>query len=116
VRDAQWLLERHPDEATAVFNGERTLASAITRTRPVEEPERNEASDLVLDSHPPMAQVAPVNASSESALLAAVREMETTDPGVWALGLPNDARRTILTVLDNFARRAYDVADEQGLL
>jgi hypothetical protein len=33
VRDAQWLLEHYPDEATAVFNGPRTLASAITSTR-----------------------------------------------------------------------------------
>jgi hypothetical protein len=42
--------------------------------------------------------------------------MRRVDPGVFAVELPDALRRSVLLALEQFARVAYDVADEGGMI
>jgi hypothetical protein len=115
VRDAQWLVEHDEELAERVFAGEITLAAAMRRARPPVEQEREESPPSI-DPHPPMATPEPVVAGDAASIIAAVEVMRRVDPGVFAVELPDSVRRSVLLALEQFARIAYDVADEGGML
>jgi hypothetical protein len=115
VRDAQWLTEHDLPLSERVFAGEITLAAAMRQARP--QPERA-PREVLIDVHPVMAEPAPAPApATEDALVLGIVAMEGVDPGEWVQTLPAGAHtRTLLIRLDDFARRAYDIAEESGLL
>jgi hypothetical protein len=113
VRDAQWLTERDEPLADRVFAGELTLAAAMRQARP--QPERA-PREVLIDVHPAIAEPEPVAQRTEDAIERGIRAMVGVDPGEWVLSLSDENRRALLLVLENFARRAYDTADEGGLL
>jgi len=112
VRDAQWLVERHPAIADQVFAGSLSLAAAMRQARPAPMP--------AAPTNPvaPAEVAAPVEAvpADADALLRGILAMEGVDPGEWIHTLPAARRVAVLTMLEDFARRAYDAAEEGGLL
>ena len=114
VRDAQWLIEHDADLADQVFNGTISLSAAIRRARPPVQRER-EPRPVLIEPHPAVAEAAPLPPGVEL-LAAAIELMRTTDPAVWVHGLQAAQVRHLLPALDTFARGAYDIADESGMI
>lgn len=114
VRDAQWLIEHAEVLANQVFDGEISLAVAIRHARPPVTRERA-PREVLIDPHPPVAAPTPLPPGGEI-IIRAVELMRSTDPGVWVNGLAADTRAALVVALDTFARGAYDVADESGMI
>jgi hypothetical protein len=110
VRDAQWLIANAPDLADEVFNGDLSLTAAMRRARPARVVA--DADDNVVVE--PSPAIMPV-ANGADIIAAAIELMRTTDAGTWVNSLRGDPRSLILA-LDAFARSAYDVADESGMM
>lgn len=110
VRDAQWLLANAPDLADDVFNGDLSLSAAMRRARPAQVVVAAADADnnVVVEPSPAIVPVGDI-------IAAAIEAMRTTDAGAWVNGLRGDARSLILA-LDAFARSAYDIADESGMM
>ena len=113
VRDAQWLIEHHPDLADEVFNGAMALAAAIRRARPPVQ--REPTREVLIDPHPDIVVPDSPERGERDVLAEAITMMAGLDPGAWVNALRPDQMALVVT-LDNFARGAYDVADEGGLL
>lgn len=113
VRDAQWLIEHDEALADEVFTGNLSLAAAIRRARPPVQRERA-PRPVLIDPHPPVAAPHELPAGQDL-IIAAIELMASTDPGVWANALSAD-QRPLISTLDAFARGAYDIADESGMI
>jgi hypothetical protein len=113
VRDAQWLIEHDEALADEVFNGDLSLTAAIRRARPPV-PRAREPRPVLIDPHPPVPEPAPLPQGFDI-IIAAIELMRSADPGVWVNGLQPE-QRSLVTTLDTFARGAYDVADESGMI
>lgn len=116
VRDAAWLIEHHPDQADAVFAGTMTLAAAIRSTRP--RPTR--ATTTTTETAPAPAPVAAPAAASTDPVenMLAIMEWLAAEPRDHAAVLARigDRARVLIPALDDFARRLWDSADDEGRL
>jgi hypothetical protein len=112
VRDAIWLMANDATAADNVFAGHLSLAAAMRAARPREETPPDET--MHIDPHPPIA--AAVSALAPDDITRTIVQILECDPGEWALALPEALRSRVVTKLDDFARRAYDVLEESSLL
>jgi hypothetical protein len=117
LRDALWLEQNDPARAAAVWRGEVARKTAV-RARQAETAAAVPAVPAVAVVGIDVAEtepVPPVLGTLES-IIAGLIVPGTLQPVAWLNSLPPAQRASLVVALDEFARRAYDAADEAGIL
>jgi hypothetical protein len=116
VRDAAWLIENHASEVDAVFEGRESLRAVVSRLRLGVRVAEREPRPALVDRFPEQAVPArPAVVGDTNIIVAAIEHIAAAgvDPAAWAHSLPTDRAAEIVVALENFARVALDIVDEE---